>query len=179
MDAEGISRACMPMAMGLFVGLQSSWCYRYFRERLGDFDREMVDARLGLINQLALRFGRCRPVGTPDGAICSVPSLESYAPDPAADRRERRWRMAAISSMLVLALCVRAITLFEHDGLPLASSVTDGMRFVLMSFCAACLPAYAVWVDLLHRKPAWVSVIAAALCLSWSIAGLVFPGVRL
>ena len=37
MCAEGLSRACVPMALGLLVGLQSLWCYRYFRGRLADF----------------------------------------------------------------------------------------------------------------------------------------------
>lgn len=56
MLAEGLSRACVPMALGLLVGLQSLWCYRYLRGRLADFDREMEDASLQLVNQLTLHW---------------------------------------------------------------------------------------------------------------------------
>ena len=38
--AEGLSRACLPSALGLFVGLQSLWGYSYFRGRLEQFDLE-------------------------------------------------------------------------------------------------------------------------------------------
>ena len=63
MVAEGISRAGVPTALELLVGLQSLWAYMYLRGRLADFDREMADAPLSLVNQLALFFGRLRPAG--------------------------------------------------------------------------------------------------------------------
>ena len=58
--AEGLSRACLPAALGLLVGLQSLWCYRYFRAKLSAFDHEMEDASLQLVNQLSLHLGRLR-----------------------------------------------------------------------------------------------------------------------
>jgi biopolymer transport protein ExbB/TolQ len=58
--AEGISRACVPAAFGIVVGLQSLWAYRYLRNRLTDFDREMANASLSLVNQLALHLDRLR-----------------------------------------------------------------------------------------------------------------------
>jgi biopolymer transport protein ExbB/TolQ len=36
--AEGLSRACVPAAIGLLVGLQSLWCTKYLRGRLAGFD---------------------------------------------------------------------------------------------------------------------------------------------
>jgi biopolymer transport protein TolQ len=60
MNAEGISRACVPTALGLFVGLQSLWAYKYLLGRLAHFDSEMADASLSLINHLSLHFGHLR-----------------------------------------------------------------------------------------------------------------------
>lgn len=61
--AEGISRACVPTALGLLVGLHSLWAYRYLRGRLADFDLQMADASLGLLKQLAVHFDRPRLAG--------------------------------------------------------------------------------------------------------------------
>ena len=44
--AEGLSRACLPSALGLVVGLQSFWCYNYVRARLEQFDLEMENESL-------------------------------------------------------------------------------------------------------------------------------------
>lgn len=43
---EGLSRACVPAALGLLVALQSLWCYRYLLGRLTEFDHEMENESL-------------------------------------------------------------------------------------------------------------------------------------
>jgi len=178
MVAEGISRACVPTALGLLVGLQSLWAYRHLRDRLADFDREMADASLSLVNQLALHFGRFRPANPREGSRHSVPYLEAYSPDLSADREyERRTALAALTLVLV-AWCVQVVAYFELDAIPLKPALFAGVRSVVVTFCCSCLPAYAVWVDLLHRKTTGVALIAAALCLSWCAAGLFFPVIR-
>jgi hypothetical protein len=178
MVAEGISRACVPSALGLLVGLQSLWAYRYLRGRLADFDREMADAPLSLINQLAPHFGRLRPASPIEGVGHSLPYLEAYSPDLDADRKhERRTALVALTLVLV-AWCVQVVAYFELDAVALSSAISAGVRSVVVKFCCSCLPAYAVWVDLLHRKTTGVALIAAALCLSWCAAGLFFPAVR-
>ena len=80
MVAEGISRACVPTALGLLVGLQSLWAYRYLRSRLADFDREMADAPLSLVNQLALHFCSLRPASPIEGVSHSLPYLRHTHP---------------------------------------------------------------------------------------------------
>jgi len=78
--AEGLSRACLPSALGLAVGLQSLWCYNYFRGRLEQFDLEMEGGSVKLLNELTLRLGTIRP----------LPYLEKYHVTAPADRRSRR-----------------------------------------------------------------------------------------
>jgi hypothetical protein len=178
MVAEGISRACVPTALGLLVGLQSLWAYRYLRGRLADFDREMADAPVSLVNQLAILFGRLRPVGSIEDVSTSLPYLTAYSPDLHADRKDKS-RTALIAIALVLAAwCVRVVAYFELDAVPLNSAMSAGVRSVIVTFCCSCLPAYAVWVDLLHRTTTKVALIAAALCLFWCAAGLLFPDIR-
>lgn len=178
MVAKGISRACVPTALGLLVGLQSFWAYSYLRDRLADFDREMADAPLSLVNQLALHFGRLRPANPIEGVSHSLPYLEAYSLGLGADRKYER-RTALIALMLVLvAWCVQVVAYFGLDAVPLNSAMSAGVRSVVVTFCCSCLPAYAVWVGLLHRKTTGVALIAAALCLSWCAAGLFFPAIR-
>lgn len=178
MVAEGISRACVPTALGLLVGLQSLWAYRYLRGRLADFDREMADAPLSLVNQLALHFGRFRPASPIEGVGHSLPYLEAYSPDLDADRKYERHTALVALTLVLVAWCVQVVAYFERDAVPLNSAMSAGVRSVVITFCCSCLPAYAVWVDLLHRKTTGVALIAAALCLSWCAAGLFFPAIR-
>ncbi len=150
MVAEGISRACVPTALGLLVGLQSLWAYKHLRGRLADFEREMADAPLGLVNQLALHFDCLRPASPIEGVSHSLPYLEAYSPDLGADRKyERRTALIALTLVLV-TWCVQVVAYFTLDAVPLNSAMSAGVRSVVVTFCCSCLPAYAVWVDLLH-----------------------------
>ena len=176
--AEGISRACVPTALGLLVGLQSLWGYRYLRGRLTDFDREMADTSLSLVNQLAPHLGRLRPASPIAGVSYLLPYLEAYSPDLGADRRYKRRTALVALTLLLVAWCVSVGAYFKYDALPLNWAMSAGVRFIIITFCCSCLPAYAVWVDLLHRKATGVALIAAALCLSWCAAALFFPALR-
>lgn len=176
--ADGISQACLPMAIGIVVGLQSLWCYKYFRGRLATFDLEMADIRLKLMNQLALHLGRVRAADPTKGVEHSLPYLDAYSPDLAADARYQRRCALATSALLVVAFSVQVVAHFEYDAMPISSMLWAGLRFVVFSFGCTCLLAYAVWVDLLHRKSTAVALIAAALCVSWSVAGLLLPEAR-
>jgi hypothetical protein len=176
--AEGLSRACLPAALGLLVGLQSLWCYRYFRDRLVEFDHEMENASLRLVNQLTLQLGRLSPAGPPEPINRSLPYLEAYSVIAGEDRRCRRHSALAAVALLAVAWCIQMVGYFDYDALPLDSAMRTAFRSVLIIFCCSCLPAYAVWVDLLHRKSAGLALVAATLCLSWCAAGLLFPVLR-
>ena len=47
---ERISFACVPMALGILVGLQALWIHRYLRARLERCDLEMRATSLGFLN---------------------------------------------------------------------------------------------------------------------------------
>jgi hypothetical protein len=67
----------------------------------------------------------------------------------------------------------------EFDPIPLNTLIATSLFSVMMMFCCACLPVYAVWVDLLRRKPGGVvPPIAAALSLAWCLAGWMYPALR-
>lgn len=178
MVARGISRACVPTALGLLVGLHSLWAYRYLWRHVSEFDREMEEAPLSLINQLALAFGRLRPPCSRENVTYSFPYLEAYAPDSSADNRHKPRVASMVVASLLVAWCLQVVAYFLLDAIPLNAAISAGVRFIAVVFCCACLPAYAVWVDLLHRKPSGVAPIAAALCLLWCVAGLLFPAIR-
>jgi hypothetical protein len=138
----------------------------------------MAEAPLSLINQLALAFGRLRPSCSLESVSHSLPYLEAYSPDSNADDSyKRRIALVAFSSILV-AWCLQVVAYFLLDAIPLNSAIFAALRSIVVVFCCACLPAYAVWVDLLHRKPSGVTPVAAALCLLWCVAGLLFPAIR-
>jgi biopolymer transport protein ExbB/TolQ len=59
--AERLSGSIWPTAMGLLVGLTSLWCYRYLADRLEDFDLEMENASLDLVNRLIVYGRRLNP----------------------------------------------------------------------------------------------------------------------
>ena len=178
MVAEGISRACVPTALGLLFGLQSRWAYGDLRGRLADFDRQMTDASLSLVNRLALHFNRLRPASPIEGVSHSLPYLEAYSPELGADRKYKRRTALVAVTLVLVAWCVKVATYFELDAVPLNPSMSAGVRSVILTFCCSCLPAYAVWVDFLHRKTTGVALIAAALCLTWYVAGVFFPSIR-
>jgi hypothetical protein len=178
MVAKGISRACVPTAIGLIVGLQSLWAYKYLRGRLAEYDRDIVGASLSLVNQLALHFPRPRPASPIEGVSHSLPYLEAYSPDLSADRKYKRRTALVTFTLVLVAWCLQVLAYFNLDAIPLNSAMSAGVRTVVVTFCCSCFPAYAVWVGLLHRKTTAVALIAAALCLSWCAAGLFFPAIR-
>ena len=102
MLAEGLSRACLPMALGLLVGLQSLWCYRYFRGRLADFDHKMEDASLKLVNQLTLQLGHLSPASPIEPISQSLPYLETYS--VSAGEQRRCWRRSTLAAVELLVL---------------------------------------------------------------------------
>jgi hypothetical protein len=176
--AEGLSRACLPSALGLVVGLQSLWCHNYFRGRLDAFDGEMNGESLNLLNQLTLLLGRARPRGPIEPLNPSVPYLEGYSVTAAEDRG--CWRLSSLSAVALLGAswCIQVVRYFDYDSLPLHHAIPAACGSVLITFCCSCLPAYAVWVKLLHRKSTRLVLAAAALCLSWCASGLLFPVLR-
>ncbi len=176
--AERLSTACLPTALGLLVALQSLWCYRYFQGKLTQFDHEIESDSLRLVSQLQLHLQRLGPAALADSISQSLPFLEQYSADAGADRK--RWRRSAVPStvLLVIAWGIELACYLDFDSVPLGTAMLTAFRSVLVIFCCACLPAYAVWVDLMHRKTTNLALPAAALCLSWCIAGLVFPALR-
>lgn len=89
MDAMGVARACVPTALGLLVGLQSLWIYKYLQGKLANFDLEMTEASLGSVNRLTLYFNRLHPSSPIEGVSHSLPYLESYSPESETDRKYR------------------------------------------------------------------------------------------
>jgi hypothetical protein len=176
--AEGLSRACLPTALGLLIGIQSLWCYRYFRDRLSEFDHEMEDASLKLVNQLTLQLRHISPAGAIEPIGQSIPYLETYSVIAGEDRRCWRRSSLAAVALLAVAWCIQVVGYIDYDSLPLDLAIPTAFRSVLITFCCSCLPAYAAWVDLLHRKSSGLALVAAALCLSWCAAGLLFPVLR-
>ena len=67
--AERISRACMPSAFGILIGLQALWAYRYWRGRLADFDGEMATTSMGLINSLVPHLDRLGSGASTQGSV--------------------------------------------------------------------------------------------------------------
>ena len=168
--AERISWACVPTAFGILVGVQALWVHRHLRERLADFDREMAATSLSLINSLLPHLRRV-------GSGPSIPEirnelsfLDSYPHNFDSSRRSQLCS-AILTSLLLLAVWRLEIAVHLE--------ILSGFRSLAMMFFCSCLAVYAVWVDLLHRKPGAVAPIAAALSLAWCIAGFVYPTLRL
>ena len=176
--AEGLSRACLPSALGLAVGLQSLWCYNYFRERLEQFDLEMEGESLKLLNELTLRLGTVQPLGRIDPFNPSLPYLERHHVTAPADRRSRRRSSSAAVALLVAAWCIQVIRDFGYGFLPLGPALPAACRDVLIPFGCSWLIGYGVWVGLLHRKSTGLFLAAAVLSFSWCAAELLFPVLR-
>lgn len=173
--AEGLSTACVPAALGLLVGLQSLWCFRYFRRKLAGFDDEMEDASLKLLNQLTLLPRRLSPASPIEPNNQPLPYLEAYSVLADEDHRCARRSALGTVALFATAWCVQVVRCFDYDSLPLASAALTAGQSVLLMFGLACLPAYAVWVDFLHRKASGLAVLAAAFVLCWCVAGLFVP----
>ena len=62
-----LSNACVPMAMGLLLGLASQYGYRHLSGKLDLFDGEMENAARELVRQLALYQGPSRLRTCPPG----------------------------------------------------------------------------------------------------------------
>ena len=178
MVAEGISRACVPTALGLLVGLQSSWGYSYFPGRPEQFDLDLNVETLKLLNELTLRLGPRRPMGRIDPLNPSVPYLEGYHVTAPADRRFRRRSSSAAIALLVAAWCIQVVRDFGYGFLPLRPALPAACRDVLITFGCSWLLAYVVLAGLLQRKSSGLVLAAAARSLSWCAAGLWFPVLR-
>jgi len=175
--ADRLSLSLVPTSIGLLIGLQSLWCYKYLRGRLDTFDREMAGAGLQLVNQLAFQLDRLRPERPLADSSNRVPYLETYAPALADIRSERR-SYAGAGVVLFVTWCIEVAAQFEFDASPLNSALGGGLGWIVLMFCCSCLPAYAIWVDILHRKATGVAPIAATLCFLWCVAGLFVPAMR-
>jgi biopolymer transport protein ExbB/TolQ len=76
---KGLSRALVPTALGLLAGLQSLCCYKYLSGRLAQFDGEMNNRSLQLLNELPTHLSRFE-LGPASGLISdSVPFLATYS----------------------------------------------------------------------------------------------------
>ena len=172
--ADRLSGSIWPTALGLLVGLTSQWCYRYLTGTLEAFDGEMRGASLELVNQLARYRGRW----TIGPAIKRVSGLPMFGEESLAELRQdqRFWYRSMIltGAALLVAWCVQVVRYFEHDYLPLDSAIWPACKYVLLAFGISCLPAHALWVKVLHRKRGGLAVLAAAFCLCWCVAELVF-----
>jgi hypothetical protein len=177
--AERISWAVVPTALGIAVGLQAFWIHRYLVGRLADCEGEIETAALGFITGLVPHIG-LRSFSAPvQESGDSLPYLEAYSRDSETHSRFG----ALITTVLLLAgFCVQMAVRFqqvEFDPIPLNTLIVTSLCSVMMMFCCACLPVYAVWVDLLHRKPGGVGApVAAALSLTWCLAGWAYPALR-
>jgi hypothetical protein len=127
---------------------------------------------------LTLLLGTARPTGPIELLNPSVPYLEGYSVTAAEDRGCWLPSSLAAVALLVTAWCVEVVRYFDYDSLPLHQAIPAACGSALIKFCCSCLPAYAVWVKLLHRKSAGLVLAAAALCLSWCASGLLFPVLR-
>jgi hypothetical protein len=172
--AERISMACVPAALGLLVGLHSLWCYNYCRCRLAELDHEMENESLQVVNHLTRQVGRLHS-GRVDRPL---PFLEAYSVMAGEDRRGWRRSMWAAVALLAFAWGIQVIGYFDDDALPIDSAMRAAFRSVSITVCCCSVPAYAIWVDFLHRKSTGLPWVAAVFCLSWCAAGLLFPVLR-
>jgi hypothetical protein len=176
--AEGLSRACLPSALGLAVGLQSLWYYNYFRGRVEQFDLEMVGESLKLLNELTLRLGTVQPLRRIEPFNPSVRYLERYHVTAPADRRSRRRSSSAAVALLVAAWCIQVVRDFGYGLLPPGPALRAACLDVLIPFGCSWLIGYGVWVGLLHRKSRGLFLAAAAFSFFWCVAELLVPVLR-
>jgi hypothetical protein len=176
--ADRIATACACSAFGILIGVQALWAYRYFRGRLAEFDGEMAMAAPGLINSLVPHLDRLRSRVPNQKLGDSLPYLAAYSSDVDAYRRYRLFTTLGLLLVPWSMQVVVGLRSFEFDAMWFIGLVLASLWSPIIVFCCWCLPVYAVWVDLLHRKPRDVAPIAAALALVWRIAGLMYPGLR-
>lgn len=168
---EGLARACVPTAMGLLVGLQSLWCYRHLQGSLIGFDRDMENVSLQVRNQLIPHLGR----RVQQAAFPAVTYLDSYSAAATADLRTRRRSARVAAGLLALAWLLQAVAAFGYDALPLGATTRAACRSLLITCLLAWVPSYAVWVDLLRRRPAALPAFASAVACAWCAVGLLCP----
>jgi hypothetical protein len=123
-----------PVGTRPVVGLQSLWCYNYFRGRLELFDLDMKSESVSLLNLLTLRLSTARPVSRVDALNPPVPYLETYHVTALHDRRFRRRSSSAAITLLGAACCIQAVRYFSYDFLPLNSAITAACLAVLIRF---------------------------------------------
>jgi hypothetical protein len=124
--AGRISRACVPSAFGILIGIHALWAYRYLRGRLADFDGEMETTSLGLINSLVPHLDRLRSRAPIQELSDSLPYLAAYSPDLDAHRKYRLFTTLTTVGLLLLpwsmqvALRLRSV---EFDAMPLSDLI--------------------------------------------------------
>jgi hypothetical protein len=158
--AGSLSDSLFPTALGLIVALISLWCYRYLAASLETVDIEMQKAPLQLLNQLASFRGQWQlaPAGE------SAPSRPMFGEQLPASKQDRRFWYVS------MFLSIAAILVSWCLG---ASRWSGYWPFVLFAFTVSCFPAHAIWVKLLHRRRGGMVLVAAAICLCWSVAEFV------
>jgi biopolymer transport protein ExbB/TolQ len=57
--ANRLSLACVSTGLGLMTALLALWCHRYLTGRLEDFDGEMENTSIELVNQLTIHLQHC------------------------------------------------------------------------------------------------------------------------
>lgn len=170
--------ACVPTALGLIVGLQAFWSYRHFRELLLTCGLEVNNEVVWLTGELRLLSRRCGSVAQTAPLDEWLPFLEAYL--SAADRAHQAFRRSFLAAIPLLAgaWVIEVVRSFGADYLPLELAIGRASLNVLIIFATACVPAYAVWVDFLHRRPATLLLPAAILCFAWCAGELLFGTFR-
>lgn len=169
----GLSVACVPTAIGLAVGLEAFWCYRYFQERAATIGCQMENESVQLLNEFQRRSPR---FSSPMGSAKERPTfLETFAAAASDDRCTFRRSVWAAVAVLGIAWGLELVRRFGNDALPLCAAIPAAFRFVAIAFACVCIPTYAAWVDLLHRRTASLPLAAAIVCLSWCLARVLFP----
>ena len=179
--AGRISRACVPSAFGILIGIHALWGYRYLRGRLAEADDEMATTSLGLINSLAPHLDCLRSRAPIQELGDSLPYLAAYC--PALDAHSRHRLLTTLTTVgLILVLWSMQVATYlrsvEFDAMPFGGLIVASLWPPMLMFGCSFVSLYAVWVDLLHRKPRGVAPIAAALALVWRIAGSIYPVLR-
>jgi biopolymer transport protein ExbB/TolQ len=171
---ERLSESIWPTAFGLMVGLISVWCYKYLSGRLEAFDREMKNASLELLNQLAIYGGRMKAGHAIRRASDSPIFRKRTLAELKEDQRSWHRSISMTAAALAMAWCIQVVRYLEHDLYPLDSASWTACWYLSYTFGISCIPAYPVWVRFLHRKPGGLAVLSSGLCLFWCIAELVF-----
>jgi hypothetical protein len=82
--------------------------------------------------------------------------------------------MILTGTMLALAWCALAARYFGRYALPLETALGLACFYIPVLFGASCLPAYPVWIKILHRKPGGLAALGSTICLAWMLTEFLF-----